>query len=378
VRGTESDERRHQVYTVIVGEPRGESRRLRGALDDLQPIAQPLDRSAGNEDRALERIRDAPANAVGGCREQSVAGGDGHLSRVEQQEAPGAVGGFRRPGPKARLADERRLLIAGDTRDRQLPAKEPRLGGAVHLAAVAHLREQLTRDAQQAQQLLVPALRTDVVEQRPRGVGDIGRVHASARQPPEEERVDRSEGELTALGSGAGTRHVIEDPRDLGGGEVGVEQETRPRPYELFGPRGLEARTFLGRAPVLPDDGAVDRCSARTLPDDDRLALIGDTERCHPGCASGAATEDLLHRCLRVAPDLLRIVLDPARIAVVLRQCAPRDRHRTSRGIEDDGARRGGALIDGDDVLRLAHAHHPGREGFRASPRSVPRSSPVA
>src|SRR5215468_10515980 len=116
----------------------------------------------------------------------------------------------------------------------------------------------------------------DVIQQRSRGVGNIGGMYSSAGQAPEEERVDRPEGELPALRTRPGARHVIQYPADLGAGEVRIEQESGPSPYEFLRTLTPEARAFLCRTPVLPDDGAMNRRSAGTLPDDHRLALIGD------------------------------------------------------------------------------------------------------
>jgi hypothetical protein len=45
------------------------------------------------------------------------------------------------------------------------------------------------------------------------------------------------------------------------------------------------------------------------------------------------------------------IVLDPARRRIVLRELFLRDRLHLHRGIEDDRAARGRALVDGQDVL---------------------------
>src|SRR6516164_11731603 len=113
----------------------------------------------------------------------------------------------------------------------------------------------------------------DVIKEGARSVGDIGGVHAPARESPQEKGVDRSEGQLAALGAGTGSEHVIENPGDLGSGEVGIEQESRPAPHQFLGALRLEPRALLRSAPVLPDDGAMDRGAARAVPENDRLAL---------------------------------------------------------------------------------------------------------
>ena len=52
---------------------------------------------------------------------------------------------------------------------------------------------------QRFEQEVVPAALVDVEEQRPRRIGGVGDVRASAGEPPDEERIDRTEGELTRL-----------------------------------------------------------------------------------------------------------------------------------------------------------------------------------
>src|SRR5207248_8545748 len=49
-------------------------------------------------------------------------------------------------------------------------------------------------------------------------------------------------------------------------------------------------------------------------------------------------------------PDLLGIVLDPAGLGEDLRQLLLRRGDRPARRIEHDGARAGGALVDGENV----------------------------
>ena len=54
----------------------GEGLGLGGVADDLQPVAQPLDDGAGDEDRAFERVGRAAVELVGDGGEQPVAAGD--------------------------------------------------------------------------------------------------------------------------------------------------------------------------------------------------------------------------------------------------------------------------------------------------------------
>ena len=133
--------------------------------------------------------------------------------------------------------------------------------------------------SEQPAQLLVPALRVDIVQHRPAGVGDVGRVHRAAGQPPQQEAVDRAKRQLAALRPGPGARHMIEQPRDLGARRNRGRAEARSCPDQRLDAIRLEPRAKFGGAPVLPDDRAVDRLAGRAVPHDGRFALVGDADR---------------------------------------------------------------------------------------------------
>ena len=50
-------------------------------------------------------------------------------------------------------------------------------------------------------------------------------MDAALGQVPEQPRIDGAEGEFAALGAIARAGDVVENPLELGAGEVGVEQE---------------------------------------------------------------------------------------------------------------------------------------------------------
>ena len=114
----------------------------------------------------------------------------------------------------------------------------------------------------------------DVEEERPGGVRDIGRVHGTAREAKEQEAVDRPEAELPALGAAAGVREVSEQPGELGGAEIGVEEEAGLVPDHGLAraPPPAGARSGRGAA-VLADDGVRERPPAVPLPEEGRLPL---------------------------------------------------------------------------------------------------------
>ena len=208
---------------------------------------------------------------------------------------------------------------------------------AVQRAAVAHFGQQRAGHAEQPQQLLVPALRAYIEQQRARGVGHVGGVHAPARQPPQQEAVDRAEGELAALGALTRARMGVEHPGHLGGGEVRIEQQPGLGAHHRLD--SLRPASCAHSRAVRRSCQTMARCRGMTagaLPDDRRLALVGDAERGDVREPAGARGDDLAQRGERIAPDVFRVVLDPARRGVVLGRAravrsAPRGRRRRRR-----------------------------------------------
>ena len=103
---------------------------------------------------------------------------------------------------------------------------------------------------------------------------------AAAGQPPEQEAVDRAEGELAALGRGARARHLVEQPGELGGREVGVDRRGRCAPGRSGSwPSATSSRQ---RAAVRRSCQTIARWTGapgRALPEHRGLALVGDADR---------------------------------------------------------------------------------------------------
>src|SRR5262249_6132161 len=151
-------------------------------------------------------------------REEPVPRGDGLRAGVEEEEAARPVGVLREARREARLAEERRLLVAGEARDRDRGVADASLredsGGR------DDVREDVARDAEEREELVVPVASVDVVEERAARVGGVGRVDGAAREVPDEPAVDRPERELSALGPEPRSWDVVEQPRELRAREV--------------------------------------------------------------------------------------------------------------------------------------------------------------
>ena len=143
---------------------------------------------------------------------------------------------FAWPGLEARLAERRRLLVAGERRrsgsgGRRAPAsvspKTPDVGRTSGRIAGRH--------ADELEQLVVPGEPMDVEQQRPAGVRDVGRVDAAAvppvsRQSRNASTVPKASSPRSARDASAG--HGVEDVRDLRAREVRVERQAGPLPEQ--------------------------------------------------------------------------------------------------------------------------------------------------
>ena len=152
----------------------------------------------------------------------------------------------------------------------------------------------------------------------------------------------------SALRARAG--NVVEDPCHLASGKIRVDDEAGAFADEVFVPVLLQSIAVVGRAPVLPHDRVVDRSAGLAIPDDRRLALVGDADGRDISWTQVGASERLGGDGDLCGPDLIGIVLDPARTRKDLREFPLAGGHDIRVLIEDDGARARGALIEREDV----------------------------
>src|SRR5690606_27806614 len=150
------------------------------------------------------------------------------------------------------------------------------------------------------------------------GVGDVRHVHPAAGQLPDQPRVDGAEGQLAALRPLTSTLDVVEDPSHSGGGEVGVDDQARPLADQRLVALGAQPFAVALSTAILPYDGVVDRLAVDPVPDYRGLPLVGDADGGHVLGAHAGAGDDLCGDPRPRGPDLVRVVLDPARARVDL------------------------------------------------------------
>ncbi len=172
----------------------------------------------------------------------------------------------------------------------------------------------------------------------------------AAGQPPQQVTIDGAELELAAPGAFARAGDVVEYPGHFSAGKIGIDDQAGLGRNCRLMAFGLQASADVGGAAVLPDDGAVNGLAGDAVPHHRGFALVGDTDG---GNVLGRDIRPLQRLAAgrhRRGPDVLRLVFDPARGRKMLREFLLRGRCDGNIGAKDDGARGGGALIDGQHI----------------------------
>ena len=227
-RAAESGEGGHQVGAARVGDRVGQGTDLGRRGDKAELVAQPLHRGPGDEDGAL-RGRRPPwpgrCERPGHGREQAghrLGAGGAH---VHEHEAAGPVGVLGHARPEAGLAEEGGLLVAGDPADRHpgrpVPAPPRRrsspAGHWTRRPRAAIDRGTPNRSASSSSHGSRPMSKSRVREAL---VGSVAWTAppVSCQQHPAVDRPERQ------VGTGFHAA-LVQQPAQLGGREVGVEDE---------------------------------------------------------------------------------------------------------------------------------------------------------
>jgi hypothetical protein len=132
MRGIQSRERRHEIYIAVVLDLHGQPLYICTGLDQAQIVAQPLHDRPGDRDRAFQRVHGRlRVDAVGHRRNQPRVRDYRLRTGIHQQETARAIGVLGLAGLKARLTNERCLLVPQDTGEHDA-GERPRGDLAVH------------------------------------------------------------------------------------------------------------------------------------------------------------------------------------------------------------------------------------------------------
>ena len=111
---------------------------------------------------------------------------------------------------------------------------------------------------------------------------------------------------------------MIQDPFDLGAGEIGVDQKTGGL-ADVVGETALyQVFADIGCTAALPNDGVGDGLAGVLFPYDHRFALVGDADRRDVTWVDPALGYCLCHDTELRGIDLGRVVLDPSLFGIIL------------------------------------------------------------
>ena len=175
-------------------------------------------------------------------------------------------------------------------------------------------------------------------------------------QLPGQPGIHCTEQQLTALSAFTGTFYVIENPLDFGAGEIGVQHQPGGFTHVPLQTGFFQLFAYLSRSAALPDDSVIDWLASIFIPYDSSLTLVGNTQGCHFVRANiGFGQHFGQHRALG-RPDLHGVMLNPARLWIVLGKLSLRGSDNVAIVIKDNRARTGGSLVQCNNVF-LASGH---------------------
>ena len=165
-------------------------------------------------------------------------------------------------------------------------------------------------------------------------------MHAPLREIPDEPRIHGAEQQIARLRRFARAFDVIEDPSDLARRKIGVGNKARAR-TDLFhdGLVLLQLIDRFGCSATLPYDSVVNRLTRMAIPDDGRLALIGDADAIDILRTQPLRNEQLGKHFELARKDVFGIMLHPTRTREYLREGALRDRANGSAAIHQHRSR---------------------------------------
>ena len=146
---------------------------------------------------------------------------------------------------------------------------------------------------------------------------------------------------------------MVQDPADLGAGEIGVDEQACPLPHQRPKPGLLQTAAFLRRAAALPNDGVHDGAAGILFPDDGSLPLVGDADSGDLRRSRAGAFIGLCQRHQLGPEDLHGVVLHPAGLGIVLGQGILTHAADGARPVKDNGPGAGGALIQCHHILHI-------------------------
>ena len=158
-------------------------------------------------------------------------------------------------------------------------------------------------------------------EQGAAGIAHVGAVALTGGELPEQPAFNRAKAEVTVFCCGCRCSVMVQQPLDLAGAEVGIQEQPRALPPIGLEALGLPLLAKVGRASVLPHQGWAAGDPVTAAPQHRGFTLVCDATannglplfRRQMGVQLG-------HRLPLALPDRLRILFNPAICWVVNRE----------------------------------------------------------
>mmetsp|Transcript_12722 Transcript_12722/g.28116 ORF Transcript_12722/g.28116 Transcript_12722/m.28116 type:complete len:223 (+) Transcript_12722:749-1417(+) len=196
--GEEATEGRHQGHAASVLHRESVLLDLRGFLDDLQVVSEPLNSATSASDTAFEGISGwrvlAELEADGG--QKATGRRDSLLASVQQHEASSAVGVLGGADFKAALAQQSSMLIAQSARDGDAIQRAKSLHLPVDLSIGLDDRQTLQGNSQFVANFRIPSALLQIEEHVSGCIGKIGHMETAilaTSQIEDQPRFDGSE-----------------------------------------------------------------------------------------------------------------------------------------------------------------------------------------
>ena len=141
-----------------------------------------------------------------------------------------------------------------------------------------NLGQDFGRNAEPLHNLLVPDQPVDVEQHGAGSIGIVRHMHRTLCQIPDEPGVHRAEEQLPFFRPFPGPGHMLQNPGNLGGAEIGVRHQAGLLPDFLVEAVLLQPLDHVRGAAALPYDGIVYRLSGILVPQNRSLPLVGDAD----------------------------------------------------------------------------------------------------
>ena len=161
---------------------------------------------------------------------------------------------------------------------------------------------------------------SDIIHKSTRSVGVICNMSFAAREFPDEPAVNRTENQVASFSFCSCTFNVIENPFDFRAGEISINDKTRLLLELVNQAFFLEVFADRSRLTGLPYDCVINRTARVLIPNNSGFALVRDTDCCDIAGSKTGLLKSFLHNCRHAAPDLICIMLNPARVREILRE----------------------------------------------------------